>query len=231
MKAFIIFRDRVTYARQCHAALTAAGTDVHVVDHASTWPPALAWLAELEDAGTTVLRRDNAYPWQLWDWDTFRDLMWGDPEPYLVTDPDVIPSDDCPADWLQRLTDVLAARPGTRKAGLGLRLDRIPDAYPGKRQILEHEAVFWEEQEDGGVYRANVDTTLALYQPYTEFPLFTLGPALRTGHPYVADHLAWYEHGPLTAELAHYHARADSGHDVPRVIGSGRSLPGCSIGV
>ncbi len=219
MKAFIIIRDRVTYGRRCFGALQAAGLDVHVVDHDSSWPAALTWLAELEAAGTPVLRRgENAYPWDLWKWDGFRDVIWGDSEPYVVTDPDVVPSDNCPGDWLTRLTDVLA-RSGCVKAGLGLRLDRLPTAC--RAQVTEYESVFWNDEWEPGVYRANVDTTLALYRPYTEYPLFSLGPSLRTGHPYVADHLAWYEDSDARPpELQHYYARADPGHAVTRIVKS-----------
>lgn len=213
MKAFIIFRDRVTYARQCLVALREAGLDVHVVDHASTWPAAVAWLCELESSGAArVLRRgENAYPWKLWEWESFRETMWGDCEPYLVTDPDVIPSDDCPADWLPRLTAVLE-RHNPVKVGLGLRLDRLP--LSRQSTVTEAESRAWELPLGPGVFRANVDTTLALYKPYTEYPLFALGPALRTGYPYVADHLAWYEEDDLSPELEYYYDRADPGHDI-----------------
>jgi hypothetical protein len=211
-KAFIIFRDRVTYARRCYAALAAAGLDVHVVDHDSSWPAALLWLADLEKSGVTVLRRGgNAYPWKLWEWDRFRAVLWGDGEPYLVTDPDVVPSDDCPRDWLARLAAVLA-RPGCVKAGLGLRLDRLP--LSRRAQVTGWESRFWADEPEPGVFRANVDTTLALYRPYTEYPLFSLGPAVRLGHPFVADHLSWYEEGDLPPELRHYYGRADPGHSV-----------------
>lgn len=216
MKSFIIFRDRVTYAKQCLTRLKDAGLDPYVVDHASTWPAAMLWLDELEQQGTRVLRRgSNAYPWQLWAWDPFREIMWGDENPYLVTDPDVVPADSCPADWLSRLEDVLA-RSGHAKVGLGLRLDLVPEER--RDEVTAAESGFWVDEWEPGVFSANVDTTLALYRPYTEYPLFSLGPSLRLGFPYVADHLGWYETEPLNAELEYYYSRADAGHSVQRVI-------------
>ena len=47
MKAFVIFRDRVTYAQQCVAALMIAGLEPVIVDQGSSWPEAVAWLAWL----------------------------------------------------------------------------------------------------------------------------------------------------------------------------------------
>lgn len=213
MKAFVIFRDRVTYVKNCVAALDAAGLDVYVVDHGSSWPAALAWLAQTQ---ATVLRRGgNAYPWQLWEWGPFRDIMLGDPEPYVVTDPDVVPSRSCPADWPVRLGDVLA-RSGSVKVGLGLRLDKLPPSR--RKQITAYEYQFWADEWEEGVFRANTDTTLALYRPFTEYPLFALGPSLRTGWPYVANHLAWYEDSGLSPELRHYYSHADAGHNVTRSV-------------
>ena len=216
MKAFIIFRDRVTYAKRCFGELWKAGFKVHVVDHGSSWPAALLWLANLESVGVPVLRRgENAYPWELWKWEQFREIMWGDGDPYLVTDPDVVPSDDCPIDWAVRLIGILGQNPCV-KVGLGLRLDRVPASR--RQQVEEWERGFWASEHEPGVYRANVDTTLALYRPYTEYPLFALGPSLRLGPPYVADHLAWYEGSNLSPELHHYYSRANPGHNVIRTL-------------
>ena len=124
LRAFIICRDRVTYARQCAASLVAAGLEVVPVDCGSTWPAALEWLDEMEAAGALVLRREAGHhPQKLWNWEPFREAC-GDSR-YIVTDPDVVPSEDCPGDWPDVLGEALD-RYGTPKAGLGLRLDRIP---------------------------------------------------------------------------------------------------------
>jgi hypothetical protein len=191
---------------------------VIVVDHASSWPAAVLWLQELEDAGQRVMRRgSNAYPWQLWEWEPFQRLMCADDQPYVVTDPDVIPSEECPADWPWYLAGLLERQRGkVIKAALGLRLDRLPKDERA-REVREYEHVFWRDaHEEQGFYRANTDTTLAVYQPFTEVPFFTLGPAVRSGFPYVAHHLAWYERGEPSPELAYYRAHGDPGHHVQR---------------
>ena len=217
MKAFIIFRDRVTYARQCRDALLKAGLDVHVVDHGSTWPEALHWLGGLEAVGEPVMRRgENAYPWQLWSWGPFRDLMERDPHPYIVTDPDVTPAPFCPPDWPGWLMAVLAGSDAV-KVGLGLRTGNLPDDDQGKL-IASLEAGYWVHEHSPQVFHANVDTTLAVYRPFPEYPVFSLYPGLRTGYPYVADHFGWHEREPLSEELAYYKAHADPGHQFVRHV-------------
>jgi len=47
-------------------------------------------------------------------------------ERYVVTDPDVVPAEGCPQDWLAYLGKILDES-DSPKAGLGLRTDNIPE--------------------------------------------------------------------------------------------------------
>lgn len=210
VKAFIIFRDRVTYANRCWIALAKAGLEPVVVDQGSTWPGALDWLDDLAQDGLEVLRRDGGHPRSLWHWEPFRAACGTDR--YVVTDCDVIPSDDCPLDWPGQLSGLLDRHPEYDKAGLGLRIDRIPEHYQRRDHVLKWEQKFWDEPLNGAqlkVYKAPIDTTLAMYRgPGFDVTL----SALRTGHPYVADHVAWYEdYSELDEELRWYHEHAEPG--------------------
>lgn len=209
VKGFIIFRDRVTYASRCAQALSTAGLDVCIVDQGSTWPPARAWLDVSEARGIQVLRKGGGHPRELWAWDPFRSACGS--ERYVVTDPDVVPTADCPADWVSYLEKVLDDS-DYPKAGLGLTTDTIPESYQHRDHVISWERQFWEHPTGtGGIYAAPIDTTLALYQPLSEHTAFTI-EALRTGPPYVADHLAWYEDlDNLTPELQYYHEHAEPG--------------------
>lgn len=209
MKAFIIFRDRLTYAQDCFNALWSAGLDVVIVDQGSTWEPAVDWLHQLEQDGHEILWHHGGHPQHIWYWEPFLNMLGSDR--YVVTDCDVIPSEDCPLDWPARLGSLLDEYPQYDKAGLGLRLDRIPETYQRRDHVLSWEKKFWETQLADGVYEAPVDTTMALYQPWTQRGTFTLS-AVRTGPPYVADHVAWYEdYRVLTKELRWYHEHAEPG--------------------
>jgi hypothetical protein len=210
VKAFIIFRDRVTYAARCAAALARAGLEVVIVDQGSTYPPALAWLDVLEiRAGTQVLRKGGGHPQELWGWDPFRQACGT--ERYVVTDPDVVPDDLCPLDWPERLEKILDDSDYS-KIGMGLRIDNIPETYQHHDHVVEWERQFWTHPVgDGSVFSAQVDTTLAMYNPLPDFPHFTID-GLRTGPPYVAEHLAWYEDlENLSPELQYYHEHAEAG--------------------
>lgn len=213
MKAFVIFRDRVTYARKCVAAMDAAGLEPVIVDRGSTWPGAIEWLIGLKGTLATVVDDGGGHPRDLWARGWFWS-MTGTSERYVVTDPDCVPSEDCPQDWLQRLGDVLdRGSHAFHKAGLGLRLDRIPDHYPRRDQVTSWEGQFWKNPVEGEteVYDANIDTTLALYRSLTDQGAHSFS-ALRTGYPYVADHLAWYEdYASLTDEQQWYYDHLEPG--------------------
>lgn len=210
MRAFIIMRDRVTYARQVAEKLWDAGLDVVIADHGTTWEPALEWLDMLERNGIEVMRRGpGMHPRSLWDDDRFKELC-GD-ERYIVTDPDTPPAPECPQDWLPHLGEVLDSH-SFGKVGMALRIDDLPDHYSRKQQVIGWESRYWHIPLTDGVYFAGVDTTLALYVPLTVAPFHNVDPAIRTGKPYEALHLPWYEDlGNLTPEMQYYHDHAESG--------------------
>jgi hypothetical protein len=210
VRAFIILRDRVTYARRCAAAMMAAGLEPVIVDHGSTWPSAVRWLDHLQQSGVQVLYRGGGHPRALWEWPPFRTAA-GTDERYVVTDPDVVPSHGCPRDWPAHLAEILDANPGYPKAGLALRTDNIPGHYSRRQQVIDWEAQFWREPVGVGTYKAPVDTTLALHQPLAVYGVHNM-TALRTGPPYVADHLAWHEDlENLPAENLYYYQHAEPG--------------------
>ena len=70
-----------------------------------------------------------------------------------------------------------------------LRINDLPDTYKHKTAVLNWEKQFWTREIEPGVYDAPLDTTFALYRPSASFTL----RALRTGPPYVASHLPWYQ--------------------------------------
>lgn len=208
IKAFIICRDRVTYARTCYTALSAAGLQVHLVDHGSTWWGMLHWLRLREadpNSDTVVHWRPTRHPRSLWS-DGFLANYLHPEERFIVTDCDVIPP--VGLDWVGALQTALTASPDAVKAGLALRTSDLPEHYPHRRRVLD-----WERQYQTGphifcggtrVVSASVDTTLALYRRLE--PQHRLDPSVRVGWPYEATHLSWYEDpAGLNSEIVHYY--------------------------
>jgi hypothetical protein len=198
--AIVVTRDRVTYTKRCVETLQEAGCDVHIVDHESTWPEMVEWLYDVD---LPVYHLPNDIPRKLWEWHGLRRIVGS--RRYIVTDPDVVPQASCPASWVGYLHQVLDENPGWLKVGLGLRLDDVPDYYSNKDKVWKWEAGYWRHVAGKGLFNAPVDTTLALYRSLDACDQFRLAPALRTGSPYLARHLTWYEddRNP-TPEILHY---------------------------
>jgi hypothetical protein len=216
MRAFVICRDRVTYARQCVDALLAVGLEVVIVDHGSTWPPMRDWLSGVR--GVDVWYCSNRHPRDLWSTGGPVARWTGADERFIVTDCDVIPDPDCPPEWVGWMSVTLDRYPALRKVGLGLRTDDLPEHYEHRDAVRHWEAQYQAVEdggrlgavEDGRGVIADVDTTLAMYR---RFEPFTLGPAMRLRPPYVARHLAWYEDSANpTPEQAYYREHAVHGH-------------------
>lgn len=201
----VICRDRFTPVRELLCWLTAAGyTRPILLDNASTYPPLVDFLATT-DAEVVRLGSNMGH---LAPWSTeLRERL--DPEgPFVVTDCDVVPDEDCPADVVEHLAGVLLRYANVDKVGLGLRIDDLPDCYALKAEVLEWESLFWESEIAPGVFQAGVDTTFALYRSPAE--RHSCDRALRTGAPYRARHLPWYaDSARPTDEQRYYLAHAD----------------------
>jgi GT2 family glycosyltransferase len=125
---------------------------------------------------------------------------------YLLTDPDVIPVLNSPK-VVTHLYD-LHTRFSHLKIGLGLKIDDLPDHYVLKDEVIQWESQFWKTELSQGVYEAGLDTTFALYKPYTYN--YFIHPSIRTGEPYVARHLPWYKNpDKFSEEDTFYRLRAD----------------------
>lgn len=181
---------------------------ITLVDNASTFVPLVDYLAETPH---TVVRLDgNLGSRALWRAGLVPD------EPFVLTDPDVLPLDDCPLAAVEYLSELLGRYPHP-KAALGLYLDDTPDF---KSKDWERELVLPERQLETGVFDSLADTTFAVYRAGAPFTL----TALRTGWPYQARHVcpAWYG-GDLSDEDRFYLEHANRTDDGALVNGLGSS--------
>lgn len=205
LPVLITCRDRATSLVELVSWLERAGHDrIYLVDNDSRWPPLLEFL---ENTSHTVIRlKENLgylAPWEAGLVDRF-----ARGEPYVVTDPDVVPDESCPFDAAAHLASLLVQYPVYRKAVLGLRIDDLPEHFALREAVLRSEASFWRRPVRRGLYHAWVDTTFAVYRAGWGPGLY---PALRTGKPYLARHLGWYLDSSNPTEEQHfYQSRARS---------------------
>jgi hypothetical protein len=111
---------------------------------------------------------------------------------YVYTDPDVLPDEECPDDVIEFFWRKLQQYPSIEKIGFGLKIDDLPDHYADKTKVIDWESKYWKKPVEENVFDAELDTTFALYRPYTNGAKW-VQKAYRTGKPYVASHLPWYE--------------------------------------
>lgn len=193
---YINVRDRVTTLRSLVAWLEKAGHErITLIDNASTYPPLLDYLAR--SPHVVVRPGRNLGSRAIWCGDLVPN------EPFVYTDPDVLPVDNCPRDAVARLAELLGRYPHP-KAALGLYLDDTPDF---QSKDWERSLVGADRALAPGVFDSLADTTFALYRPSAPFTL----TALRTGAPYQCRHIPWYHLGEPDEEECYYLAHAIKG--------------------
>jgi hypothetical protein len=195
-------RNRHTYLLQLITWLENAGMKrIIILDNDSTYPPLLNYYAKTKHR--VVKLGANVGHLALWKSKLYDEIKAGY---YVYTDPDVVPADCCPKEVLQFLLQKLEQYPQPEKIGLGLRIDDLPDYYESKLKVIEWESRFWTKQVDEIIFDAGVDTTFALYRPFTNGAEW-VSPAYRSGLPYVAHHLPWYENSADPGEENLYYAK------------------------
>ena len=180
--------------------------NIIILDNCSTYKPLLNYLDNNPDNLKIYRFKKNYGHRVLWE---KRDLIDKFSKGYYaVTDPDVIPDNECPEDFLLYFKKILDKNSQVTKVGFSLDLKKIPEHNPHKQKILNWEAKFWQQKDDKDNYIAPIDTTFALYKPYQKNFGYT---AIRTAPPYVAHHMGWYiDPGNLSDEEKYYLSTASS---------------------
>ena len=111
---------------------------------------------------------------------------------YVYTDSDMEINPDCPEDFMQHFLNILKRYPLSQKVGFGLQIDDLPDHFINKEKVIGHESRFWTREVEPGIYKADIDTTFALYRPYCKGVASIYQEVYRTGKPYIIKHLPWY---------------------------------------
>ena len=207
---YLIAFNRLSYLERIVDWLEKAGcTNIHIIDNMSSYPPLLEYLKKTPH---TVHRMEKNYGHTvLFDAPEFKEVI--DNQYFVLSDPDILPVEECPADFMRFLYNVLEDFPEMTKAGFGLKLDDLPDHYDLKDAVIKWESAFYEKPVKGTypvLYKAPIDTTFALYRPRKQWKK-GFAEAFRTGFPYQARHLPWYKNLKELSEEDRFYNNLDAG--------------------
>jgi len=220
---YINNRDWLTTTRELVEYFAEiSGTEVVIIDNASTFPPLLEWYDRGCRCKVIRLRQNHGChaPWN--SGAVLSPAMhraWFGSDYYVVTDAD-LSLDGCPRDVLDVLVQGYESYADITKVGISLEINDLPADSISGNQAAEWEKRFWQNKRDDRFFDADIDTTFALYGTGVR----CIGTCLRSDRPYTARHMPWYlTPGTLDEESRHYLTRATLGHwtrDMQKKLGT-----------
>jgi hypothetical protein len=202
---FINTRDRVEPLRELLDWLNKAGhKNIALIDNDSTYPE-LIDLFDSTPLQVVTLGRNGMHKAP---WESFAIRFMSKGLPYIVTDPDVVPTDKTPKNIVKYFYSVLNKYPKFNKVGSALKIDDLPDYYQMKQSVIDWESRFWNDSLllSKDIYSADLDTTFALYRGKT---WWFLSPSIRVSGKYSLRHEPWYQDlDNPTNDMMYYRTRA-----------------------
>jgi glycosyltransferase involved in cell wall biosynthesis len=186
----ISFNQLEYLKRQIDFLMKHGYSNIVIIDNNSTYPPLLAYFERIKHDVTLYKLEENLGHLSFWlQRDIYKTFCNGY---YVVTDADIVPVDDCPDDFMDTFRKLLDKAYDRTKVGFSLKVDDIPITNPNKDKIEQWEAKFWKTEILRHVFKAEIDTTFALYRPFYDYKLKHFTKAWRTNHPIQATHGGWY---------------------------------------
>lgn len=195
---FIVSFNRLSYLKQLISRLEQLGKhNIVVIDNASSYPPLLEYYQTLPyQVIYTGKNYGHRVFWECPLLEKYRDSF------YILTDPDVIPIESCPPDFIEKFFMILKRYPYIHKVGFSLKIDDLPN---GRADTIGEERMWMIPERYGDGFCASIDTTFALYAPESVSRSRLFSDAIRTDAPYQARHLPWYKQADdLTEEDIFY---------------------------
>ena len=164
--------------------------NIYIMDNASSYPPLLDYY-EKECPYHVFRLEQNLGHLALWRSGIIKQFR---KNYFVYTDPDVIPFETCPADFMDAFLQVMKKYPLVEKVGFALKIDDLPDTFDKKESVVAWEKQFWKKKiaDNPPLYKAAIDTTFALYRPFYLLGGNLKSPHIRVGGVYEAKHLPWY---------------------------------------
>ena len=201
--------NQLFYLKQLIESLQKRGyTNIVILDNNSSYKPLLDYYKSIEKA-VKIHRLSSNYG-HLSFWKQSELVEKYTKGYYVVTDPDIVPLAECPDDFLKTMLKLIDKAYDRTKVGFSLKLDVIPDCNPQKKTIQDWESQFWTSKIHPLAYKAEIDTTFALYRPGYTYQKKNFTKAWRTDFPLQAIHGGWYINPhDLTEEQAYYQNTAN----------------------
>ena len=208
---YIINFNRLSYLKQMIAALEKYGLhNIHIIDNVSTYPPMVEYLKRTP---YKVHYMEHNYGHMVFfSADKFKYVR--ENEYYVLTDPDVIPVEECPCDFMDYFYQMLQKYPKFNKVGFSLKTDDIDDSSEAKQLLKKWEKVFYKHRLNyfmPYLYNSALDTTFAMYRPQKNWKNKSFYNAIRVGAPYEARHLPWYKDLSVLSEEDRFYNQTDCG--------------------
>lgn len=208
---YIISFNRLSYIKQLVEILEKYHLyNIHIIDNASTYPPLLEYLKKTPY--TVHHMKKNYGHTVFFDAPDFKSIR--ENEYYVLTDPDVIPVEECPSDFMDYFYHLLEKYPKYNKVGFSLKLDDIDDDTDYKRTVKGWEKQFYKSKINffqPYLYNSYIDTTFALYRPQKKWQTKNFYKAIRVSFPYEAKHLPWYKDLSKPSDEDIFYSNSDIG--------------------
>lgn len=199
---FIVSYNRLSYLKELIKVLEEKGyNNIYIIDNNSTYPPLIEYYKSIQY--NVIYLEKNLGHMAFWKsnlFDKYRNDF------YVVTDPDVIPLEECPSDFLELFFKILEKYPFVRKVGFSLKIDDSPVDNVFANEVYNWEKQFYKNKLNN-MYYASIDTTFALYLPDKFYKSGKFFRAFRTSYPYMARHLPWYKKGTDVTEEDIYYSK------------------------
>ena len=192
-------RNRLLFMTQLIESLEARGYyNIHIIDNNSDFPPLIEFY---ESCKYQVYRLNkNVGHLSLWKTDLYKKFI---NDYYVYTDSDVVLVEECPDDFMQVFIQEMERNLWVQKIGFSLKLDDLPDHYHKKTEVVKWENQFYQQKVGNLFYKADVDTTFALYRPGMRANKGWL--MYRSAFPYQARHMPWYTESRNLSDEENYY--------------------------
>jgi hypothetical protein len=167
---------------------------IHLVDMGTTYKPCLELMSKWKKySGVNVHKTGNVGARGLFKRRGIIEQVIGRKAPFFLSDPDVCPARSCRSDLLNHLVACMKRYTDFDRIGLALEITDIPDHFPFKSQVVNHEKKHWTKPVNAHLCVAPVATTFCLVRSLNNCD--ERGYAKKNGRtlrPNTAYHSSWY---------------------------------------